>query len=221
MRRNDVGRDIADLYFARAYLLSQLSSLEADLHGLATRCLAAMPEQPSAMRTLLAKFMVRRGSKPSHDWMPLARRIRTCRSHPPCLHCEERVNIHVIQLVVPGAMNRRLVTCPRCGVIEDAPVRIPFSIAMKAEGVIHILGAYPRSGWTAVALVEPKDRALSQAIEWPVTETGEPSQQLRLTPHLPPGVCSVALFFLWETHVAVFARMLRNPDTGTALGGKG
>ncbi|HEU0080085.1 MAG TPA: hypothetical protein VFQ76_20730, partial [Longimicrobiaceae bacterium] len=138
-RREADGVDWGELTFLRAYLghatLSAVGTLQrlgqAALEAvtvyeyLALRGLRLEGEESAAgpsLRRAVIEFLTRRGPVISIDWGALTANVRSL-PRSACPSCGLAVAATVHRLRVPNASPRRLRSCPRCGVVEDAPVR--------------------------------------------------------------------------------------------------
>jgi hypothetical protein len=165
--------------------------------------LERLPGAPGPrMRSALLRFFFRNEGLRLSDWVPLAK-FEGNAVRALCFGCGTVARRLIARLRVGGACRRRIVVCPRCGVVEDAPIWSALRAAVNSRRRIWLQGRLPGQDWTAGLLLSSRRPADNRGLAWPARATGAPVTTFRVPGALPPGplLCSVLLF--WRESVTV------------------
>jgi hypothetical protein len=165
-------------------------------------------EHGDDMRTAVLDYAMARG-KLLEAWMPFVRDFRAAKSRG-CPVCGRRADTVHATLQPPRIYTRRLVLCPICGVMEDAPTtsRIRMDLVGKR---VRLEGALPRHRWAAGVLVQSSYQSDALQVKWPAANDGTPAPAVDLPDRWPPGPLRLSAFVVWDATFAVFSRMTRDP----------
>jgi hypothetical protein len=159
----------------------------------AEAALASYREAPGertgrAMRaTLLAHVRTMKG-RPYGPWLAAAT-LRRRAEHDACPGCAWPVR--PFDALVRGVA-RRLVTCPRCGVVADWPAGAELRIAAAPPRVELHLEPRWADDWSAAVYLVPASARDTQMHAWPRTAAGAPERALSVDrSHWPAGPVEV------------------------------
>ncbi|MEZ4300970.1 MAG: hypothetical protein R3B70_38905 [Polyangiaceae bacterium] len=189
---------LVEMYEARSWLGAPTESEEAPFGA--------------AMRGAVLDLVVSRG-RLTGDWLPVADQPHT--REPPearCAACGDRTSVLVARLRLAGRPRRRVVLCPTCGFLEDAPAHARLWMCVEA-GAIELRGDLPASSWLATLALVSRDARLTRRWVWPADGAGAPVPRFVPPPPWPVGPSRLALFFMHRAELIVFGRPLRASET--------
>jgi hypothetical protein len=152
------------------------------------------------MRRAILQLLCRRGSRPSTDWNQYSKLTRCTPSAQACFSCGRPTFIWFMRMRVACGITRRMISCARCGFIEEAPAKYPQLKFIERNLELHLIGPLPTRGWSAVVLVdpglEPNERPKRTWCLWPATAEGGPVRSLRMQIAWQPWPMNVTLFLM-------------------------
>jgi hypothetical protein len=218
--------DWGDLAFLRAYLTQATTRAVGELQKLAVEALRAVHQYEFAavrgaeteegdrspgpvLRAAVLRFVHRRGPVPSLDWSVLCRE-GTPAPGSPCPSCGIPLTSTRYAFWEPAAPARRLSICPRCDIVEDAPVSSDLALRLEA-GAAVLTGSLPQHAWTGMLLLACQDDAASVAVPWPAADR-RPACALRPRRDLwPPGAVKATLVLMIRTRLLLLQAPGRRP----------
>ena len=144
-----------------------------------------------------------------HDWAGFVRSRRVRWMYSSCWNCGEITKLTVARLTISRVAARRIVLCPCCGVIEDAPAHstIRFSINNECNEV-SLVGDLPQRLWKAALMIRYRIREWDTKWPWPADETGYPRKAFRIPEELHNGPATVLFVIVAGGSIAVLGREL-------------
>lgn len=153
------------------------------------------------MRKACLNYFFNRGEL-YEDWHVLADYQRVIRQSHNCPHCGTFVKSYIANMWKVGAGSRRLVACPHCDIIEDAPLGINIRMSIENGNVVHLSGELPSRNWTAGLMTGSWQE--DKLWEWPADSRGGPVNYFEPPSGLPARHVFVVVFILWEDSVASY-----------------
>jgi hypothetical protein len=152
------------------------------------------------VREALLDLFCNFGSTPSSDWNQFAVVVRSFRSPSPCPQCGMPTHTWIMRILRPKCPKRRMINCPRCGFIEDAPMDYP-QLALRLEGpLLRLAGQRPHSAWSARVLIDPglpKDESPPRRwLDWPAGADGSPARYFEIGDCLEHWPMNVTLLLI-------------------------
>jgi len=158
------------------------------------------------MRRAALRFFFQRGCVISKDWVGLAEFYNAIKQRH-CFGCGTPANTLVGKFHEPAISRRRLMICPHCGVVEDAPTRSSIKLAFQEEEMTaRIGGLLPRSHWDAGLMIQSKLPSDNLWLEWPSRTDGSPAESLLLRRPLPAGPLDLAFFLMSNEDIAIVSQ---------------
>ena len=159
------------------------------------------------MRRDVISHLVIRGRLFCKDWLHLAEFTGEA-AQAECLGCGSRAKVLHAQPRIPGVLMRRLMVCPRCGVVEDSPVAARVNLSLAEGGLVRLGGRLPSKRWAGALLLISKIPRDSRGIEWPADANGSPARVYKLPETLPAGPLEVAVLIVAGTSLIVVSQAL-------------
>ena len=153
------------------------------------------------MRKACLNYFFNRGEL-YEDWHNLAEYQRVIRQSHKCPQCGSLVKSCVASMRRVGAGSRRLVACPHCDIIEDAPLGTNIKMSVKDRNVVHLAGELPSKNWIAGLMTGSWQQ--DKLWEWPADSDGGPAKYFEPPSGLPNRHVFVVVFILWEDFVASY-----------------
>jgi hypothetical protein len=195
LARPSSGCDREQVGFAR-HFAAQSAARSPDLQELATKVLASTVSTTRALRAkadtggwrtsvdadayrkAMLSLLVGLGFGRLHDWLS-ARPVLMGRS--ACPACGDVANRYAVGVARERGADRRLVVCPHCGVVEDAPLDAPAWSLEKHGHSYELHGPAIAPPWQGRLLVSlGGNRTWSEP--WPADPEGRPR------PRFSPGI---------------------------------
>lgn len=123
-----------------------------------------------------------------------------------CKFCSKRTKIHLWRPNLSNSSDRRLITCARCGLLEDSPVDHSFSVHLSAGSVC--LAASLSEKWRGVVQFRAYRPEYGSVQDWPRDQNGVLLRQW--TPEAPEslGPFTLTCLFLSGYQYSCFSRIL-------------
>lgn len=163
-RRSRAPRLISgDLAFLQAYMHFKRSSKLPNAPRLIRIVKKALGGQPCAtgnpttrrLREAVLDLFSYFGSTPSSDWNRFAEIVRSVPCPWPCPQCGKSTQLWTMQILWTKGSRRRMVSCPRCGFVDDSPAGYP-NLQLRLEGtLLRLAGPLPERDWSARVLIDP------------------------------------------------------------------
>lgn len=167
------------------------------------------------LREAMLDYALARG-KLSECWMPFVERYADG-GRIGCPACGRPSDVRFCRMPRYWRATRRMVLCPICGIVEDAPLQSDLTMTLAAGRVS--LDGMPGAGWCAGLALSASDPSLSVALRWPAGSDGRPVPNLAVPLEIPPGPLRVSVFVLWGTEFAVLSRLARGIVDGNDRNG--
>jgi len=171
----------------------------ATAHALRLACLDSLCEGPNVPPISSTWLTASRMCEPTGEAPILC---------PACGECSAASLVAEAQVDPPYA--RRIRHCPRCGVVEDAPLSDALSVSWRGH-VATLSGELPCEAWAARLLAISKRRPASRWWDWPAASDGRPVRSFSPTSGWPPGLGYVSLLFMRELALTAFSKQMRFP----------
>lgn len=215
----------ADIAFLRAYLEDDARHVPPDLRPLAADASTALERYAAAvaaaepveggddapgpgMRRALMDFLAHRGPRVFSVWLPFAvpeepedtrgRRCPACRLPHNTLTSLEAI------VDAGDGLRRRLSFCPRCGVVEDAPVGsdASFSIGPGQTLRLRYRSAFAKA-WAGALVVRSQMAHDRMLWNWPAAADGRPARQFSPAEPWPVGPLDVGLMIVSHAKLTI------------------
>jgi len=149
-------------------------------------------------RALLRHSFLRQ--KTIHNWFPYIRDARIAWQPCTCWACGAPARTAVVSLALAGADPRRLLSCARCGLVEDVDARSTLRFAVHANDLrVRLSGELPHRGWNAALQLRSPTPAYRRAWTWPTASDGRPVRTWQSPAPWPPGPMHVAFVLVRNT----------------------
>jgi hypothetical protein len=169
---------------------------------------ALNPQLGNDMRAGVLDYALSRG-KLLESWIPFTRGFRETVPRP-CPVCSRRADTLQADMRPPGVYARRLVLCPICGVLEDAPIASDIRMELAGRSV-RLHGTLPRERWAAGVVISSSHPEDSVRLMWPAAGDGTLAPSAELPQRWPPGPLRISAVIVWDATFAVISRMARDP----------
>ncbi len=127
----------------------------------------------SELRRSLLDLFSAWGCRAFDAWQKLAELVETSSHGPPCPVCGQALCTELYSMRIPGASARRLKSCVRCGIVEDAPDGFPpIRFTRRTPRSFAIDPALTLRRGAAVLLHVPPLTSLSARWDWPADSAG-------------------------------------------------
>ena len=121
-------------------------------------CRAAPPHEADAaaadMRTAMMTYLLAGGTMPSKIWLSFATPVQAARRAAACLCCGRRATRIEFVAELRDGPRRRLVNCPRCGIVEDAEADAPAVEWRQVPGEARFALPEGHGAWEAGLKIE-------------------------------------------------------------------
>lgn len=139
-------------------------------------------EETVRAATLHYLLHARRGERFFGKWS-LCGRFTGAASQRAVCRCGELARIFHVTIHIPGVSPRRVVTCPSCDLVEDAPAAWPMDLRRVGPRTIELNGVLPRSGWAAGFNTDTW--GTNRYWHWPREADGRPCRRVRIPDEIP------------------------------------
>jgi len=141
----------------------------------------------SEMRRSVLDLFSAWGCRAFDAWQKLAEMVETSADGVPCPICGQALCTEQYSLRIPGASARRLKSCVRCGIVEDAPVGFPpIGFTRRTPLSFAINPALTLRRGAAVLLHVPPLTSLCARWDWPADSSGFCKEVCEATGPWPP-----------------------------------
>jgi hypothetical protein len=176
---------------------------------------ADLEDNPSApgpvMRRAVIDFVVQLGPLIFLDWMGLGG-MKERRADQACCNCGLASSVIEVSMVNANAGARRLVTCPRCAIVQDMPRSWDLGLSVDSKGTVSLEGELPLRRWTGKLLLASQDWAASVSLDWPTGSDGALRRSF-LVPRAswPAGVVKTTLVLMIGPAIGIAQAPWRRP----------
>jgi hypothetical protein len=141
------------------------------------------------------------------SWIPYVRDSHIGWRSTRCWGCQAPARWAVVALGVEGTHPRRLLLCPRCGIVEDVAshVNMRFSLNLQRRE-IRLSGKLPVGGWQAAVQLQSLTPKHSQTWTWPRKSNGRPFTTWRCPSEWPIGPVRICFVMVHNASVDSIAR---------------
>jgi hypothetical protein len=162
------------------------------------------------LRKELLGYALEGGIKSTAGWMWVGQRWTRSNAPFECFTCGRRCTVLDVDLRLPEAQPRRVVVCPRCGMINDTPraCSVRFSVE-PSDGSVHWTEGRPSEDWAAGVFVRGRSSSRCWGFEWPVGSDGAPAIDARAARPLPEGPLRVYLYSFCRDQVSIAMAAVR------------
>lgn len=215
-----------DIEFLRAYLTVEQAHCKGEDQRRAAVAVAELAQYEMAvwkgedveagaeapgprLRRAVIEFLYSGGTMMFQEWMRLVRSRRSIPSSP-CFQCGADTSDLILRLRVSGGHTRRLRACPRCDVIEDAPLRSYLTLRLEGDRML-LGGDLPTRAWSAGLRLGCQNEPESHAHDWPADPRGTPARWFAPPQPWPPGALKIALILMVGASLAIVQVPGRDP----------
>jgi hypothetical protein len=219
---------LADTAFLRAllqedarYLPSELAPLSAEmfaiLDGYGKTLASGRGDEDGSgppMRRAVVKYLARRGPLLFGAWLPLAsldtpppERTQCC---PACRRAHNTTTSLIATIDVGETVRRRVRFCPKCGVVEDAPVESDASLSLRPPQSVRLRYRTAfRRPWAGVLVVQSLIRSERLFWKWPPGADGRPARNLTPEETWPVGPLKVGVIIVSGSQLTIVSQRWR------------
>lgn len=198
--------------FLEFWLSQQHEQAETErLRALAARALDIARgydgSRDAAAALAAALFELRDGDRRMfvHSWLHLRQRVHVLDGQR-CGNCQAVCDVSRSGFADPRIPERRLQFCPRCGIVEDAPLANEICLRQDPSGGFELCGELPETG--AEALITVGGRGHSISFPWP--RSGQRLARQFMPPRpWPRGPIDIQVYLFRDGQLSVFGLMTR------------
>ena len=210
--------DRSNIEFLRVWLIEQehRHGRRDSVHALATletfeRCLwrnlPTEPEPGNSLRAAFLALLANAGGSAFSDalTLPSDKRVANGCKCPSC--CGTSI-VFTSLLRVNVDIERRIIICPRCGIVADSSNTLNLALSLSSGSdtqlsALALKGDRPTGDWLARLAICPRDRSKWQFFDWPEDDDRRAAPVYRIPRALPDEPHYIALYFMWQDHIAV------------------
>lgn len=155
---------------------------------------AAAPGLAELQRAALDCF--RRHGDVIRGWQPLAASQRFVNGRP-CAHCGDPKTEAITALAAPHRP-RRIGTCPRCQIVEDAPADFDLDFRVTGDGELELVGEIPPGRFSGLVVVWSTTPLMGAVQRWPEADDGGPLRRIALDVARPRATARVTAWMMFD-----------------------
>jgi hypothetical protein len=198
------GRRVAgELDLRRRMILEELDNMDDETRALADPVLEALAKPggttDAELRELMLQFLLSWAYWPSP-----AQSIKVAEGS--CHLCGRRTDLLLTRF--PGAGDRRINLCARCGRTQDMPASADVCLWQTDPRRLALTGSLPSSDWCAGVIVESAGERFHY--RWPAAEDGSPAETCDISSARPIGPIWIKAFFLHKDDVSFLSLYMRD-----------